>query len=71
MKRLSRWCAIALFLATPSAAQQYDPGASAEEIKLGQTAPYSGPLSAVAMVGFASTAFFESLNRKGGVNGRR
>jgi len=26
MKRLNRWCAIALFLATPSAAQQYDPG---------------------------------------------
>jgi len=23
------------------------------------------------MVGFASTAFFESLNRRGGVNGRR
>ncbi|HKS17776.1 MAG TPA: ABC transporter substrate-binding protein [Bradyrhizobium sp.] len=52
-------------------AQKYDSGATDSEIKLGQTQPYSGPVSAAAGVGFASTAFFEALNKKGGINGRK
>ncbi|HKS20427.1 MAG TPA: ABC transporter substrate-binding protein [Bradyrhizobium sp.] len=52
-------------------AQKYDPGASDTEIKLGQTVPYSGAVSAAAAVGFASTAYFEDINKKGGINGRK
>lgn len=64
--------AILLVLTTGSAfAQKYDPGATDSEIKLGQTQPYSGPVSAAAGVGFASTAFFDALNKKGGINGRK
>jgi len=33
--------------------------------------PYSGPLSAFGTIGRAETAYFEMLNQKGGVNGRK
>ncbi len=65
---------LATFVALPRAAAargNYDPGASASEIVLGQTQPYSGPVSAAATVGHASIAFFEDVNRTGGVNGRK
>ena len=40
------------FVATGAAmAQQDDPGASATEIKLGQTVPFSGPVSVAGVVG--------------------
>ncbi len=52
-------------------AQQYDPGASATEIKLGQTMPYSGPVSVAGAVGLASMAYFDAVNKAGGINGRQ
>ena len=48
-----------------------DPGVTATEIKLGQTAPYSGPVSAYGTFGRASQAYFAMVNDRGGVNGRR
>jgi branched-chain amino acid transport system substrate-binding protein len=54
-------------LAQPS----YDPGASDGEIKIGHTAPYSGPLSAFGTAGLATTAYFNMINAAGGVNGRK
>ena len=54
------------------AQKKYDPGASDTEIRLGQTMPYSGPLSALSGVGKAETAYFRSINEeKGGINGRK
>ena len=53
------------------AEKQYDPGASDTEIKLGQTMPYSGPVSAAATVGQACTAYFDAVNKAGGINGRK
>ncbi len=53
------------------AEKQYDPGASDTEIKLGQTMPYSGPVSAAATTGHACVAYFDTLNKKGGINGRK
>jgi ABC-type branched-subunit amino acid transport system substrate-binding protein len=52
-------------------AQQYDPGASATEIRLGQTMPFSGPVSVAGSVGLASLAYFKALNKAGGINGRQ
>ena len=52
-------------------AQQYDPGASATEIKLGQTMPFSGPVSVAGVVGHASLAYFDAVNKAGGINGRQ
>ena len=50
---------------------KYDPGASDTEIKIGQTAPYSGPLSSAAEIGQTEAAYFTMLNEAGGINGRR
>ena len=48
---------------SPAAAQKkYDPGVSDTEIKLGNIMPYSGPLSAYALIGRTQDAFFKRLN---------
>jgi branched-chain amino acid transport system substrate-binding protein len=58
--------------ANPAAAQKkYDPGATDSEIKIGNIMPYSGPLSAYALIGRTQTAFFNKINAEGGVNGRK
>jgi ABC-type branched-subunit amino acid transport system substrate-binding protein len=60
------------FCAGPAAAQKkYDPGASDTEIKLGQTMPYSGPLSGFITLAKAEIAYFAMINDQGGVNGRK
>ena len=48
-----------------------DPGITDTEIKLGQTAPYSGPVSAYGTFGRASVAYFAMINDAGGINGRK
>jgi branched-chain amino acid transport system substrate-binding protein len=65
--------ALALFFVATGAAmaQQYDPGASDTEIRLGQTMPFSGPVSVAGAVGYASLAYFDAVNKAGGINGRR
>jgi branched-chain amino acid transport system substrate-binding protein len=56
----------------PAAAEpKYGPGASDTEIKLGQTIPYSGPVSAWSVIGKTHEAYFRKLNESGGVNGRK
>src|SRR6201992_2989719 len=52
-------------------AQRYDPGASDNEIRLGQTVPFSGPVSVAGAVGQASLAYFAAVNKAGGINGRQ
>ena len=46
-------------------------GATDSEIKIGNIMPYSGPLSAYALIGRTQEAFFRKLNAEGGVNGRK
>jgi len=55
---------------TASAQNKYGPGASDTEIKIGQTMPYSGPLSAAGVIGKSESAYFRMLNEQGGINGR-
>ena len=58
--------------AAPATAQKrYDPGASDTEIRVGNTAPYSGPLSALGALGKAFGAYFDKVNAEGGINGRK
>ena len=52
-------------------AAKYGPGASATEIKLGQTMPYSGPASAYGTIGKLHQAYFKMINEAGGINGRK
>ena len=63
--------ALALALAPAHAAGTYDPGASDTEIRLGNSAPYSGNLSQTSMGSKIATAYFKMLNDKGGINGRK
>ncbi len=75
--RPARWTGIAaaLILSLTSvgalAQAKYGPGASATEIKLGQTMPYSGPASAYGTIGKVELAYFKMINDQGGVNGRK
>jgi branched-chain amino acid transport system substrate-binding protein len=61
----------ALLQPVPVAAQGNGPGVTPTEVKLGQTGPYSGPVSAYGMFGKANVAYFEKVNASGGVNGRK
>ena len=54
-----------------AAEKKYGPGVSDTEIKIGQTMPYSGPLSAYGAIGKAEAAYFKMINEQGGVNGRK
>ena len=47
------------------------PGITKDEIKIGQTMPYSGPASAYGAIGKAELAYFKMINDQGGVNGRK
>ena len=49
----------------------YDTGANEKEIKIGQTMPYSGPLAVFSTMAKTQMAYFEMLNQKGGLNGRK
>jgi branched-chain amino acid transport system substrate-binding protein len=53
------------------AQKKYDDGASDSEIKIGHTCPYSGPASAYGVNGKAIVAFWDMINDKGGINGRK
>jgi branched-chain amino acid transport system substrate-binding protein len=53
------------------AQKKYDTGATDTEIKIGNIMPYSGPLSAYALIGRTEAAFFKKLNDEGGINGRK
>jgi ABC-type branched-subunit amino acid transport system substrate-binding protein len=54
-----------------AADKKYDFGASDTEIKLGQTVPHSGPGSLYGVIGRVGEAYFQMLNEKGGINGRK
>jgi len=56
---------------TSEAQKRYDPGASDTEIKVGNTMPYSGPLSAYSTIGKVEAAYFRMINEQGGINGRK
>ena len=78
LHRIGRRAAFALAFAAAFAAQnasaqaaKYGPGASATEIKLGQTMPYSGPASAYGTIGKLHSAYFKMINEQGGINGRK
>jgi ABC-type branched-subunit amino acid transport system substrate-binding protein len=63
---------LGLSVAYPDAAEnKYGPGVSDTEIKLGQTMPYSGPLSALGNYGRAEAAYYKMINDEGGISGRK
>jgi branched-chain amino acid transport system substrate-binding protein len=55
----------------PTAHAANAPGITDTEIKVGQTMPYSGPISGYATIGRAELAYFRMINDSGGINGRK
>lgn len=47
------------------------PGITDTEIMIGQTMPYSGPISGFATIGRAELAYFKMINDGGGISGRK
>ncbi|HEX2438324.1 MAG TPA: ABC transporter substrate-binding protein [Methylomirabilota bacterium] len=62
---------LAVALAAASSAPAQTPGVTANEIKIGNTNPYSGPASAYGTIGKAIAAYFKKVNDEGGVNGHK
>ncbi|NOJ43603.1 ABC transporter substrate-binding protein [Bradyrhizobium australiense] len=72
--RRSLVLAALLAAAVPSEAfsqKSYGPGVTDTEIRIGQTVPYKGPLSALAIFGRVEAAYVRKINQAGGINGRK
>lgn len=70
--RAASLAAALVLCALPALAQKYTgPGVTETEILIGQTMPYSGPLSAYSALGKAHKGFFDAINAAGGINGRK
>jgi branched-chain amino acid transport system substrate-binding protein len=57
--------------AQTAAQNQYGPGVTDSEIKIGNIMPYSGPASGYSLVGRTEAAYFFKINAEGGINGRK
>lgn len=51
--------------------QRADQPTSNNEIRIGNFVPYSGPLSEFGAIGTAEAAYFDMVNDRGGINGRK
>ena len=60
-----------LLTMTPAMAQKPLVGVTDTEIKIGQSAPFSGPASVYGQISTAESAYFKMINEQGGINGRK
>ena len=58
-------------LSVPATAQQAAVSATDTEISIGNVMPYTGELAAFASIGKTEAAYFDMINERGGVNGRK
>ncbi|WP_370205740.1 ABC transporter substrate-binding protein [Bradyrhizobium diazoefficiens] len=63
--------ALSALLLNAGASAQDQPGITESEIRIGQTMPYSGPVSAFGILGKGEVAYFKMVNDRGGINGRK
>ena len=74
-KQIRRWkpliLAALLALVPTSARLAPDLGGPDDEIRIGNIMPYTGPLAAFASIGRAEGAYFDMINERGGINGRK
>lgn len=59
------------FSALPAFAQKPMIGVTDTEIKVGQSAPFSGPASVYGQISTAESDYFKMINDQGGINGRK
>lgn len=70
LRALTAACALSAALMTPALAGD-TPGVTASEIRIGGIFPFSGPASSIGLVGRALLAYVQSINDRGGINGRK
>ena len=61
---------LAAAISGPAEAQQRAPAAG-NEIRIGNTAPYTGPASAYGIIAKVVAAYLDKVNAEGGINGRK
>ena len=66
---LAAACVVSSLLASPVLAAD-EPGVTKTEIKIGGIFPFSGPASSIGLVGKGVVAYVQSINDRGGINGR-
>jgi branched-chain amino acid transport system substrate-binding protein len=62
---------IALTSLNAMSPKRADRSSGEDEIRIGNLMPYTGPLSEFAAIGKAEAAYFEMINERGGINGRK
>src|SRR6478736_5590495 len=62
---------IALTSLSAMSPKRADQTAGDEEIRIGNLMPYTGPLAEFAAIGKAEAAYFDMINERGGINGRK
>src|SRR2546421_3431021 len=62
---------VVALLAPMAASAQRGTAAAEAEIRIGNLMPYTGALAAFATIGRAEAAFFDMINERGGINGRK
>src|SRR6266851_4646885 len=76
-RRAVRWpdvatALIVAFMAGPLATERVSAASAGDnEIRIGNTMPYSGPASAYGTIGKVISAYFDKINAEGGINGRK
>jgi branched-chain amino acid transport system substrate-binding protein len=70
LRALMAACVLSAALGTAAFAGD-TPGVTANEIRIGGVFPFSGPASAIGLVGKALLAYVQSINDRGGINGRK
>jgi branched-chain amino acid transport system substrate-binding protein len=63
--------ALVIALTSLNAMQLTDRSTGDDEIRIGNLMPYTGPLAEFAAVGKAEAAYFDMINARGGINGRK
>src|SRR3981081_2416866 len=75
--RTVRWLNVATalivaFMVGPLATERVSAASAGDnEIRIGNTMPYSGPASAYGTIGKVISAYFDKINAEGGINGRK
>src|SRR3984885_2327680 len=71
MKNLIAVSMVAALTGVCSAVAQQAPGTADGEILIGNVMPYTGALAAFASIGKTEAAYFDMINERGGINGRK
>ena len=70
-RRIVSFLAAALVWACAATPPVHGAGVTDTEIRIGNIMPYTGPLAAFASIGRAEAAYFDMINERGGINGRK